>query len=222
MARPENDRPVGDGVEGPSTVPWDSNLEAVLDEWRRRAWAAQTAHYQKATRLRSQHVWLGVPVVIFSTVVGTSLFATLSEDELGLTLRIIVGSVSVGAAVLSAIQTFFGFAQRADRHVLAADWYAAIRRRIEQVLALPRRGRGDARKTLDEFRKELNAVGSQFPQIGQRDWARIAKEFAIEEPPGGRSPGSEAPGPSPTAGEPGPAGGSGAVGASRARRSPPR
>ncbi|HEX2025454.1 MAG TPA: SLATT domain-containing protein [Actinomycetota bacterium] len=169
--------------EDQAAVTWTPRLDAVLEEWRRRAWAAQTAHYERATRLRRRHVWLGVPVVILSTVVGTSLFATLSEERLGLTLRIVVGSVSVGAAVLSAIQTFFAFGQRADRHVLAADWYAAIRRRMEQVQALPRDARGDARTTMDSFRKEMNTVGSQFPQIGQRDWARIAAAFAIDEPP---------------------------------------
>jgi hypothetical protein len=176
-----------DSVElgpAPSRVSWDDASEATLEEWRKRAWAAQTAHYERATRLRRQHIWLGVPVVIFSTVVGTSLFATLSDETLALPLRIVVGSVSVLAAVLAAVQTFFGFAQRSERHVLAADWYAAIRRRIEQILALPRDARDDPRKTLDEVRKELNRVGSQFPPIGQRDWARVAREYGVQEPPG--------------------------------------
>jgi hypothetical protein len=173
----------------PTRVSWDDASEAVLDEWRKRAWAAQTAHYERATRLRRQHIWLGMPVVIFSTVVGTSLFATLSDEALALPLRIVVGSISVLAAVLASVQTFFGFAQRGEKHVLAADWYAAIRRRIEQILALPRDAREDARKTLDDIRKELNRVGSQFPPIGQRDWARVAREFGIEEPPG-PSPGT--------------------------------
>jgi hypothetical protein len=178
-------------------VGWDDNLERVLEEWRRRAWAAQTAHYRRATRLRRRHVWLGVPVVIFTTVVGTSLFATLNEEDLALSLRIVVGSVSVAAAVLSAIQTFFRFAQRADRHVLAADWYAAIRRGIEQVQALPRQARDDARKTLSDLRKELNKVGSQFPQIGQREWTRAAAEFEIGEPPSGSPGAARAAGPLP-------------------------
>jgi hypothetical protein len=178
-------------------VPWDDKLEALMDEWRRRAWAAQTAHYRRATKLSRSHVGLGVPVVVLSTVVGTSLFATINEEQLNLAVRLVVGSVSVAAAVLAAVQTFFRFAQRADRHVLAADWYAAIRRRIEETLAIPRNVRDDARKTIDGLRKDLNAVSSQFPQIGQREWARAAEEFNVREPPPGRSSSPIAPGPVP-------------------------
>jgi hypothetical protein len=178
-------------------VPWDDRLEGLLNEWRKRAWAAQTAHYRRATKLGRGHVWLGVPVVILSTVVGTSLFATINEEELALAVRLVVGSVSVAAAVLAAVQTFFRFAQRADRHVLAADWYAAIRRRIEETLAMPREVREDARKSIDGLRKDLNAVSSQFPQIGQREWARAAAEFDVREAPSDGSPGPATPGPVP-------------------------
>jgi hypothetical protein len=164
-------------------VQWDDRLEEVLEQWHRRVWASQLAHYRRASQLRRSNIALGLPVVVLTAIVGTSLFATLNESRLPLSLRIVVGSISVGAAVLSAIQTFFGFAQRADRHVLAADWYAALRRKIEELQALPRQGRGDARKVLDDIRREMNTVSSQFPQIGERDWHRAAKEFGIGEPP---------------------------------------
>jgi hypothetical protein len=197
MVQRQKDREVVRRADHKPPVPWDENLEALVDEWKRRAWAAQTAHYRRATKLSRMHVTFGVPVVILSTVVGTSLFATLNEENLNLAVRIAVGSVSVGAAVLAAIQTFFRFAQRADRHVLAADWYAAIRRRIEETLAMPPKMRDDARKVIDGLRKELNSVSSQFPQIGQREWARAAAEFEITEPPPGRSSEPLAPGPVP-------------------------
>ena len=120
---------------------WDRHLEGVLENWRVRAWASQIAHYRVASRLRLYNRGLGLPVVILTTAVGTSLFATLNEEKLSLGLRIVVGGISVGAAIFAGVQTFFGFAQRADQHVLAADWYSAIRRRIEQ-LQVPCLGRG--------------------------------------------------------------------------------
>jgi hypothetical protein len=179
------------GTSGPR-VSWDDKLEGVLDEWHRRVWACQIAHYGRATRLRRGDVILGVPVVILSTVVGTSLFATLNEEQLPLALRIVVGSVSVVAAVLAAIQTFFGFAKQADKHVLAADWYSALRRKVEEVRALPRDFRGDARKVLDDIRREMNHIASQFPQIGEREWARATVDFGIKEPPRRRGRTTEA------------------------------
>lgn len=169
--------------EGPPRLAWTGELEAILEDWRKRTWASQVAHYRVASRLRRNHTLLGVPVVILSAVVGTSLFATLNDAELALPLRVTIGSISVVAAVLAAMQNFFGFAQLADKHVLAADWNAAIRRKIEQLQGLPREIREDPAKVLDALRKEMNTVSSQFPEIGESEWRRTAHEFGVAEPP---------------------------------------
>jgi hypothetical protein len=164
---------------------WDGKLERVLDDWRLRAWAGQIAHFKVASRLRRYNVLLGLPVVILTTAVGTSIFATLNEGAPSEGVRIFVGGISLAAAVLAGAQTFFSFAQRADQHVIAADWYASIRRKIEQQLATPRKARGNPKEFLDQARKEMAQVGSQFPEIGERTWTEIAGAFGLQEPPAG-------------------------------------
>ncbi|MCI0410846.1 MAG: SLATT domain-containing protein, partial [Acidobacteria bacterium] len=115
---------------------WDECAEALLKDWRQRMAAASEAHYKLASGLRKKNLMLGVPVVIFSSIVGTSLFATLADPEAGIppAFKITVGSISVAAAILSALQTFLRFGERAEKHVVAADWYAAVRRDIDQLL----------------------------------------------------------------------------------------
>jgi hypothetical protein len=167
----------------PTAAGWTSKVDEILEDWRLRAWASQTAHYRVAQTLRGRNYALGLPVVILTTVVGTSIFASLTENDLHIAARIFVGAISVLAAILAGIQTFFGFQQRADQHVLAADWYAAIRRKVEQIQALPYELRGDPRESLDGVRKEMNHVGSQFPEIGQQEWDKTARKFGIKEPP---------------------------------------
>jgi hypothetical protein len=164
---------------------WDVGLEDVLDSWKRRAWASQIAHYKVASRLRVWSRLIGLPTVILTTVVGTSIFATIDQKtvDVDVRVRVIVGAITIGAAVFSGIQTFFGFAQRADQHVLAADWYSSIRRHIEQVKGTPRDWRHDPNEVLDSIRKEMNQVGSQFPEIGQRTWKKLAPDFGVDEPP---------------------------------------
>jgi hypothetical protein len=111
------------GRATPNRARWSgtSSSRRCSTPGNRRAWAASLAHYRRASQLQRSNVRLGLPVVVLSAVVGTSLFATLGEERLPMALRIIVGTVSVAAAVLAAVQTFFGFAQRGDQHVLAAD-----------------------------------------------------------------------------------------------------
>ena len=82
--------------------------------------------------------------------------------------RLLIGTISILAAVLAAIQTFLRFAERSERHAQAADWYASIRREIEEVLALPADKRGDPKKVLDALRKEFNKAGRSIRRSARR------------------------------------------------------
>src|SRR5688500_6923373 len=92
--------------------PWTAETEALLGDWADRSAAAKRAHYRLVDRYRAQHHRLGIPVVMLSSLVGTSLFATLSEPEISQTLRLLSGLVSIVAAVLAGFQTFLRFSER--------------------------------------------------------------------------------------------------------------
>ncbi|HEX2273232.1 MAG TPA: SLATT domain-containing protein [Acidimicrobiales bacterium] len=189
----------GDGAATGEVTPlasaaagWDANTERLLADWRNRAAAAATAHYRLAYRCRRRNVALGVPVVVFSTVVGTSLFATLNETSVDSDVRLAIGVVSVAAAVLASLQTFLRFAERAERHVIAADWYSAVRRGIDEALALPPAARKAPAEYLPTVRKEMSKIGQQAPEIPAPIWGRLAAEHGVDEGPPvrTRAPGS--------------------------------
>ncbi len=168
---------------------WTPEQSSLLARWGGRAAAAQHAHYFLAARLKRRNLFLGIPVVVTSAVVGTSLFATLadsSSDAAPPGLRFGIGMLSVIAAVLAAIQTFLRFAERSERHVQAGDWYSAIKRQIDQLEAFAPDGRGDPRDVLDGIRKELNKAGQTYPAIGERTWHAVAKAYGVEEPAFGK------------------------------------
>lgn len=170
-----------------ATAAWDADTENLLRDWHSRSAAAAKAHYALANRCRRRNVLLGVPVVVFSTVVGTSLFATLNEANVDSDIRLAIGTVSVLAAVLAALQTFLRFAERAERHVIAADWYAAVRRGMSEVLALPPAARQPPTKYLPEVRKEMSKIGQQAPDIGAPLWAKVAAAHGVDDAPPARS-----------------------------------
>ncbi|MBA2594837.1 MAG: SLATT domain-containing protein [Pseudomonadota bacterium] len=163
---------------------WDDSAEALLKDWRQRSAAASEAHYKLASDLRRKNLMLGVPVVIFSSCVGTSLFASLADPEAGIApaFKITIGSISVAAAILAALQTFLRFGERAEKHVVAADWYAAVRRDIEQVLALSPKDRGTPRSCFDRIRKQMSKVGQHSPEIGDRLWKVMAAKYGVDDP----------------------------------------
>ena len=171
-----------------SATLWTDEETQLAQDWGRRAVAAQHAHYYLAAGLKKRNLALGIPVVIFTTVVGTSLFASMASTASESAsksfpgwARALIGSISILAAVLAAIQTFLRFAERAERHAQAADWYASIRREIEELLALPPNRRGDPRKVLDGLRKELNKAGQIYPEIGEKTWHRVADQYGVKQ-----------------------------------------
>jgi hypothetical protein len=162
--------------EGADQGDWTPKVEKLLQDWHRRVYAAQTAYYEEAERFRRRNYQLGIPVVIVSSLVGTAVFADVGS-------RWLVGSVSILAAVMASLQTFLKFGENATLHGAAADWFSAIRRDIEEVLALPPHMRGKPKSCLDEIRHELNKAGQKSPELGEHLWRKIARRFGVEEPP---------------------------------------
>jgi hypothetical protein len=146
----------------------DPATRNLLEDWHLRATTAQLGHLTMAERSRNKHLWLGIPVVALTTVVGTSVFATFNESP-GLIWKGIAGAVTILAAGLASIQTFLGYAQFAEKHLLAASRYAKARRSIELALA-----RNDA-STVHSIQGELDRVGAGAPQISQTVWQASTK-----------------------------------------------
>jgi hypothetical protein len=152
-----------------AAVAWSDELQTLLEDWHRRVTTAQFGHQLQADRYRALSLVLGIPVVVLTTVVGTSAFAAVTHGA-SKTARLVVGVVSILAAVLASIQTFLGYGQAAERHRIAATRYASLRRSIEEAL-----GRHDP-AFLDRWRTEMDKVGAASPQVGRRVWKNAQKD----------------------------------------------
>ena len=158
---------------------WSAQVVQLLENWHKRVYAAQSAHYATSDLFRALNYVIGIPAVVFSSIVGTAIFAGLQHDSPKAT---VVACVSIVAAVLAGLQTFLRFPERAAHHATAADWYSAIRRDIEETLHLPVESRGKAKDCLDRIRKEMNRVAQDAPELNVRLWKREAKRFGVKEP----------------------------------------
>ena len=137
------------------------DIEERIDYYRIRAWRQGRAHYLAAKRSSRLNNWLGIPVVTSTTIVGTTIFSTLNSQPI-LWLRIITGLLSVGAAVLSALQTFFKYAERAEKHYHAGAALFRIKRNFDIFLLNLAEAQEKDRAALLE---KLAALASEFDQI---------------------------------------------------------
>src|SRR5437763_10348703 len=106
------------------------------ESYRRFAQRKCNAHYLLAEKNKHRHTWLGVFVTLFSSIVGTTIFATITKDKqtANLTIQIVTGFLSVTAAVLSAFLTFFRFSEISQQHKNAASSYEAVRHDLDIFL----------------------------------------------------------------------------------------
>jgi hypothetical protein len=159
--------------------PWTPEVVSLLRDWSARAAASGDAHYALCTRLSRSNIRFGVPVVVLTTFVGTSVFATL-EHHVNVALKILIGMVSVLAAVLASLQTFLRFGERAEKHRTAAEAWAALRRDMEAMIALHPtypESRGDPKKNLDEILQRFAQIAQQSPEMGEQGWWQPKRRY---------------------------------------------
>ena len=84
-------------------------------------------------------------------------------------------------SIFAALQTFLRFGERAEKHVVAADWYAAVRRDMDQLLALSAKDRGTPKTCFDRIRKQMSKVGQHSPEIGDRRWKVMATRYHVRD-----------------------------------------
>jgi hypothetical protein len=131
----------------------------VAVEWVQRIVVVAHGHYRAALRFSKLQFWLGVPTVLLATIVGTSVFAMLQSKPEPL-WQIVVGLMSIAAAVLSALQSFCGYNDKADRHRTAGTRHNAIGRELEQLLA-----QNEDWSPLTEIRRRIDALAEESPHI---------------------------------------------------------
>ena len=144
----------------------------LLSEWYRRVSETQRAHYLSAEHFGARKFWLGIPAVVLSTLVGTSVFATVQKQP-ELWLQIAVGLSSVAAALLASLQTFMGYSERAEKHRMAGARYGALGRELEQLLA----SRVElSPERVAEVRKRLDDLALEAPNNPRPIYERASRE----------------------------------------------
>jgi len=143
------------------------------------------AHYRAAEIFARRHRRIGIPSVILSTIVATSIFSTLSES-VDVRLRIATGVIALLAAILAALQVFLAFGERADRHRDAGARYGKIRSDIDifqlRFGSAAQTNRDDALKRLQTICDNLGTLATDSPTLSETIYKIGKKDFDISNP----------------------------------------
>lgn len=151
-------------------------IELLVSDWFRRARESQMVHYECGSRFHRFNLLLGIPTIIFSTIVGTTVFATLSKDS-SARIKMFLGLLSVSAAVLASLQTFMAFGDRATKHRLIGSRYGSVRRSLEMLKTFPPSDEQEMKRIVEEIRKELDDLAESSPDVPSRIKRKIDNEL---------------------------------------------
>ena len=135
------------------------------------------AHYLAADHYARLNRLLGIPVIIITALVGTTIFSTLEQNP-NSWLKIIAGLVSLVGTVFAALQTSLGYAQTAEKHKTAGETYRSVQRRFEIFELKFKLAGPDNRETamnkLEDLVEKLEEVAKNFPTVSDK-YYNIAK-----------------------------------------------
>jgi hypothetical protein len=162
-----------------------THTEKLLKRLRRNASLAMYAHFGAAQRNVRYHIWLGVPVLLINVLLG-SVLTTFIGKALPELYKWGSAVLSLAAAILSALLTFFHFDSGKQKHREIANKYLSIERRAEESLARYRDGVIDLNKLsltvmkLNNEYEKINLEASNFP-TNQKDYQRAKSKMKSRE-----------------------------------------
>ena len=124
------------------------------------------AHHRCAAHNAKLHRWMGITVILLTSIVGSTVFATLGKSP-SPEVVIVTGSLSILAAIMSGLQTFLNYSSLAEQHKLSAAKYGMLRREVEQFLSDPDESREILREFTEGFRARWSQVEQESPTIPQ-------------------------------------------------------
>ncbi len=141
----------------------------VLDKLRWNAHLGKHKHFEAGGRERKHHIKYGTPIIVINIVLGSVLFGLLSEDKLSNEavanfIKWAGAALSLIAATLGGIQTFFNFEKQCIEHRAVANEYLGIARECERLIALY----FDGLLNLDQLSSHIDRLNKVYAQVNMR------------------------------------------------------
>lgn len=162
-----------------------SAIIAKASDYRKTANDKAYCHFEMSEAASKQNLRLGLIATILSTIVGTTIFAAISKhgeadkSTTALAIQIVTGLMSVGAAVLAALQTFFRLGDVSAQNKSAAVGYEKIKLSLDIFLLTYDPASTETGKALEELKAvatELEKVNDSSPSIPDPVYNKIVKK----------------------------------------------
>lgn len=140
---------------------WSDQHEELAEKWKNDAQKGSEDHLKFAKKHKCRHITFGVPSVILPFVF-TTVCVLLENDP---SLPYVSAGGFILCTIFSAVDKFFNFAGKKERHKNHSDRYADIVRDIEFELKQGRKYRVDPDEYLKHIEGKLDSVSGSAPDL---------------------------------------------------------
>jgi hypothetical protein len=167
-----------------SRTPKDFRMDpqTLLKQWHMGVRIYSIAHIRAAAGCEKNGRWLGILVVVCTSVIAASFLFGLTDSP-NSPVRTVVALLSLATAVLAGLHTFLKQPETAEKHRAAAVNYDQARRELEQVWAFPPEAEV-FRQFVETFLERWVSLDRQSPTLAPRFYdsaAKMLREGAEDE-----------------------------------------
>lgn len=154
-------------------ITYSDRLERLIADEGERTQGYSWLHTRSSNHYQKYNTYLALPIIVLSTLSGaiSASSSALFQDPKAISLC--VGALSIFVGVLSTIQSYFGYAKRAENHRLSGITYSKLNHFLAIEMTLPRKERIAANDLLKIVREQTGRLLEIAPPVP----SHIIKEF---------------------------------------------
>ena len=159
-------------------VDWTSILEDYFSSSGEKAHCLAWCHKQAESLYSNRRNWIDIPCIMLSSVIGflNAGSSSMFNDPKISSIALGVGSLVVG--VLQTVNTYFGWAKKAEGHRISSIQYAKLYRFLKIEMALPRSQRINPNDLLKRIKDDYDRLQEISPLLPNQVIEDFKKKFS--------------------------------------------
>lgn len=143
-----------------SNIRYTDDFEQLLKDEAEKAEAMSILHSNAYAKFSRYSVFINIPVIIISSVIGFLSPLVLFEDQ-----NIMLGGISIIVAILKTFDSYFDFTKRCETHRMTSLSYAKISKFIQLQLSLEKTCRFNPKDLYDVISNDMANIRDAEPLI---------------------------------------------------------
>lgn len=151
--------------------------EELITKWIEDSHFLLKCHLSLAETTQRQHRNIGVLSAVLSAIVGSSIFASLGQEESSKNLILATGLVSLFATILTSVLAFLKLPEMANQYHNSGNEYAAIRKELEFLLEFDNEDPEHVKNEVNRLRSKWDEIRKNAIPISDKTIKKISKKM---------------------------------------------